>query len=969
MEFNQADIDAIISAIENDNLTVFVGAGFSKLAETGTIKFPSWGELIENLKSDLDTEEKDFLKIAQLYYLEFGEHRLYKKIKEFIPLYAEPSKEFHLRLFQVLNPKYLITTNWDNLLEKTIVNNGLVYDLIKTEADLVKSTLPRELIKVHGDFDAHNIVFKEDDYLNYSLNNPLFDNLLKHILSTTTVLFLGYSYSDTDLKQIVKWIEKSSKVSPPRFLVLKDSSSSQNSYFKNHGIRVITPHGEEESEEEKFKNLYRELFNSIEKTIKGEYILDNNHKDGNKEGEKTKIELVNYFYKKLIGLSELKCLLPEQITNVFSNCTIEYGLNYFGLIFHNELLTADFNNDVRNLYSNFFKIIKNDKDIKQFSKKLGYIFSCFYSAGIFYIKNGNDSFETKNFLPKYNNTLEIYEIADKQLDNLISFSRDMPKNLFKFLIYKSELEYYDNERKKKETLNKNIEFFEQLSLEVISNLTKKHYLSAMIYKFNKSIIARKLAISNTNNHKQHKKFYEEYIDNFTNELINNNYPYAYKEHLKPLVDLLNFKSIYKYYYDSVIDNAELLNLEENRKNGGFSFGINDDGQRSNARLVQILRFCANNDIALDAYSEFKNLMKSYVLGKIKIHKVREKFQLTKYDLFVLIKYVKFNELSTTISNDILTFIKDKSREGTGDKILLFPDAENIKPDARNIKKYIKDTFDNLSELFKEYHHINENTISRSFQNLIMVIGLIKWEESELNKFIDSIKAMFLNHFINYDCIDATNNFIYFQLKLYRTNNSHFVSFIDVVLGGVISGKFLAPYYQNINSRLSKIYEYSQITGTPYSNEDLMKKALCSLDCHYQDNNETKRYFLQKFFLPIYQISDEKIKGLFTPYFKELRISKWEEVKEENLYDEIFCELDFLKYGCKPRKKFINFMINWVKNTLNRAVFFSLIKAEKILAFINFLVKEKGLSQLKKLQKLLQEEIQSIINDINKSKNL
>ena len=298
MGFNQADIDAIVSAIENDNLTVFVGAGFSKLAETETIKFPSWGELIENLKSDLNTEETDFLKIAQLYYLEFGEHRLYKKIKEFIPLHAEPS-EFHLRLFQALNPKYLITTNWDNLLEKTIANNGLFYDVIKNEADLVKSILPRKLIKVHGDFDAHNIVFKEDDYLNYSLNNPLFDNLLKHILSTTTVLFLGYSYSDTDLKQIVKWIEKNSKISPPRFLVLKDSSSSQNSYFKNHGIRIINSYKEAEFKElfkklkfeeiynevykephNKFEKLYKKLFDSIEITTKGEHAL-NNYKENN----------------------------------------------------------------------------------------------------------------------------------------------------------------------------------------------------------------------------------------------------------------------------------------------------------------------------------------------------------------------------------------------------------------------------------------------------------------------------------------------------------------------------------------------------------------------------------------------------------------------------------------------------------------------------------------------------------------
>lgn len=157
----------------------------------------------------------------------------------------------------------------------------------------------------------------------------------------------------------------------------------------------------------------------------------------------------------------------------------------------------------------------------------------------------------------------------------------------------------------------------------------------------------------------------------------------------------------------------------------------------------------------------------------------------------------------------------------------------------------------------------------------------------------------------------------------------------------------------------------------------MKKALCSLDCHSQENNEIKRYFLQKFFLPIYQISDEKIKGLSTPYFKKLRILKWEEIKEKNLYDEIFRELDFLQYGCEPSQEFIKFMTKWVKNTLNRAVFssYELLKyggAEKILKIISSLVNKKGLSQLEELeelQKLLQEKIQSIINDINKSKNL
>lgn len=196
--FNLADIQAIRNAIENDTLTVFVGAGFSKFAETDTIKFPSWEELMLPFKKDLQTEETDYLKVAQLYAIEFGEYRLYEKLKDVIPLHASPS-DLHIQLFR-LNPKYVITTNFDNLLEKTINEQGLIYDIIKSDDDFVKSTLPPKLIKIHGDLDSHNIVFKEDDYLNYANNRPLLDNFLRHILSSTTVLFLGYSYSDNNVK-------------------------------------------------------------------------------------------------------------------------------------------------------------------------------------------------------------------------------------------------------------------------------------------------------------------------------------------------------------------------------------------------------------------------------------------------------------------------------------------------------------------------------------------------------------------------------------------------------------------------------------------------------------------------------------------------------------------------------------------------------------------------------------------------
>ena len=938
MKFTQANIDSIVTAQKNDNLTVFIGAGFSKFAETKTIKFPSWSELMEVLKNDLATKETDFLKIAQLYYLQFGEYKLYQKLREFVPLHATPS-DLHIELFQTLKPKYVITTNWDNLLEKTINNNGLVYDAIKTEADLIKSSLPRKLIKIHGDFDNHNIVFKEDDYLNYSINNPIFDNFLKHILSTTTVLFLGYSYSDNDLKQIIKWIEKNSNISPPRFLLIKENNSSQNIYLENHGIKVLYPISN--SKDLEYKELYCNFFATIESTMEGKIKLD--------DSEVSDEAIIDYFYDNLIGLSELNSLLPEQITNVFSNCTIEYHHNCFGLHFHSNLMTLDYDPEIRETYSKFFDIVNEEEKRAKYMYKLYYIFSCFISSGVVFIKNKNSLINILDILPN-----KEQENIKNNFYNFISFSSNMPKTLFEFLTHNHKSEDDGNNIHK--TSNKNIKLFEKLSLDVVNNLIRRRYLSARISKFNKSIIAKKLANSSDIDKQLQNKFRKEQNNDFTNELINNNnYPNSCKRHLKSLVDLLGFKSIYKFYYESVIDSEKHLSLEESKKNGGF--GFTDKEQRSNDRLIQLLKFCANNNIALDSYTEFKDLMQSYIIGKIKIQNIIENFKLTQVDLFILIKYFEFNELWDVFTKNILVFVKEEYKEGSGSNILFFSEDE---------KNYLKDTFGNLSKLFSEYsHYFYLNTISNSFLNLIMIIGLISWSEDDLSYFIGLIKSIFIKINIPIKYINAVNYFVLIQYKLYKTNSPKFLELIDCVLEGFVSGKFKAPFYQSINNDLQSIYRYSYVIDTPYTNVRLVRKALASIDA-FDEDIEVQRYFFQKFLLPVYQIANDEIKQFFVQYFNKLRISDWTQISKERLYEEIFRELDFLQIACEPKQEFIDFMTNWIRNVLNKDALSDLDLLKKggidgLLEFIEFLVTKKNQSKLNELQILLKDKIENIKN--------
>ena len=99
-----------------------------------------------------------------------------------------------------LNPHYIITTNWDKLIDDAILHSINIFDIIVNDRELTKSVNSSKYIKMHGDFDHDNFVYTESDYLHYSENFPLIENFLKSIFSTHVTVLLGYSFNDIDLK-------------------------------------------------------------------------------------------------------------------------------------------------------------------------------------------------------------------------------------------------------------------------------------------------------------------------------------------------------------------------------------------------------------------------------------------------------------------------------------------------------------------------------------------------------------------------------------------------------------------------------------------------------------------------------------------------------------------------------------------------------------------------------------------------
>ncbi len=344
----------IKEAYNQNKLAIFVGSGVSKNSN-----LPDWGELIERLKKELGTDESDFLKVAQLYYLAVGEATYLQNIKGYFDVKAEPNN-IHKYIFE-LKPKYIITTNWDKLLEQYDLKNGKQYKVVSSDKDLVASNIDKMIIKMHGDFNSDKFVFKEDDYINYSKDFPLIENFIKSVLSTHTILFIGYSYSDINIKYIAKWIQNSSELQPPMFYLAFSENKYQDRYLQNYKIEtIVIPEYDKKDDygyrSERFLKELSEYING--KSIEIETIDFKNAEDIK--------NLLFFIHEKLKVLENQNYILRDQIVEVLEECNFEYVNKNSFLYFYKDELTYRFGKKskaLRKIYEHFIELLDKKENI------------------------------------------------------------------------------------------------------------------------------------------------------------------------------------------------------------------------------------------------------------------------------------------------------------------------------------------------------------------------------------------------------------------------------------------------------------------------------------------------------------------------------------------------------------------------------------------------------------------------------
>lgn len=217
MEFSKSQLKFIqefVDEINNGDAAIFAGAGLS--APAG---FVNWKELLKDLADELDLDiekEHDLISLAQYHFNKFARGKINNKIiNEFTSLTS--GTENH-RILSSVGIETFWTTNYDQLIEKTLEGTGKRVDRKVKNADFSRNIKKRNAVvyKMHGDKDSPNeAILIKDDYESYNDKNEFFSTALRGDLLSKTFLFIGFSFDDPNLDHILSRIRVLLKENTP----------------------------------------------------------------------------------------------------------------------------------------------------------------------------------------------------------------------------------------------------------------------------------------------------------------------------------------------------------------------------------------------------------------------------------------------------------------------------------------------------------------------------------------------------------------------------------------------------------------------------------------------------------------------------------------------------------------------------------------------------------------------------------
>jgi hypothetical protein len=253
-------IEEICKAIDKGSFGVYVGAGLSMGAG-----LPSWPQLLNDLidiierkgiaasRIDemriLSSQPAKFLLLAE-EIRDLIQNDLEKLIRERFEDKSKQPTETHDSLVK-LKTKFIITTNYDTLIEKALVKNyNNFFPTVYTykDASSINYSLWNNdhfVLKAHGDAKTpKEIVLTERDYRNIIYNQSGYQSILHAIFSTNSILFIGVSLNDPELLLLLSYIHNIFHGGTPNHYALMSRDAVNQTeierWRKDYNIQIVS---------------------------------------------------------------------------------------------------------------------------------------------------------------------------------------------------------------------------------------------------------------------------------------------------------------------------------------------------------------------------------------------------------------------------------------------------------------------------------------------------------------------------------------------------------------------------------------------------------------------------------------------------------------------------------------------------------------------------------------------------------
>ena len=238
----------------------FVGAGLSQ-----SVGYPGWKDLLLGLiekakannyrSSDHITDYHNLAKDPNKYLMLAEEMKEVLDVEfktyiedTFLKDDIEPSST-HIHLVNLKRSKFIITTNYDQLIEKAFAKQRKHQTSFKFyEAHAIQRALYKReffLLKAHGDVKtaAEHIVLTDKDYRRLLYQEPGYQSTLQSIFTMYSVIFIGCSLQDPGLKLLLNYINAAfPQGGIPHYALMAAETTGiteQNRWKKDFNMQII----------------------------------------------------------------------------------------------------------------------------------------------------------------------------------------------------------------------------------------------------------------------------------------------------------------------------------------------------------------------------------------------------------------------------------------------------------------------------------------------------------------------------------------------------------------------------------------------------------------------------------------------------------------------------------------------------------------------------------------------------------